>query len=156
MSEPLLLSPKEALPIIEDLLKSGASCPILVTGNSMLPFLHHEKETVIVSPVTSPLKRDDIIFYNRGTQITEKDGVRTEAPIVVLHRIYKLTDYGCITLGDAQTKKEPVKTAQILGVVTQVQKNGKTHSVNNIFYRFGVMVWRWLLPLRPYLLRLFR
>lgn len=163
MREPLFTSPKDALPVMRELLASGASFPIRVTGNSMVPFLHHGKETVTVAPVTRPLRKGDIVFYTRGTKNTvhaegkpgEGPAVESE-PILILHRVYRLTDYGFIALGDAQMKKEPVSTSQVLGVVTEVRKSGKCYSEDRIFHRFLVTLWRWLYPLRPHLMRFFR
>ncbi len=43
-------SVQEALPKIQALLQSGQACRLVVTGNSMLPFLRHEKDAVILAP----------------------------------------------------------------------------------------------------------
>ena len=60
------MPPEQALPRITALLEAGSSCRLVVTGNSMLPFLRHKRDAVILSPLSEPARRGDILFYLRG------------------------------------------------------------------------------------------
>ena len=55
----------EYMPVLQGILSEGRSVRFTVTGSSMSPFLIHERDSVIISPLSSPLKAGDIVFYQR-------------------------------------------------------------------------------------------
>ena len=153
------MSPKEALPKIEALIQEGISCPVVVTGNSMRPFLRSGEDTVIVSPVTGKIKRGDILLYRRcgfRTTVSSSPGSPNENPVPILHRVHNVRSDYYLMVGDAQVKKEPVPTDRVIGVVTQVLKKSKRIPVTDGFLRFKVFLWQLIRPLRPLILRFLR
>lgn len=134
----------ELLPIIEETLASGGTVKLPITGTSMLPLLRAGRDTVTLSPVTGDLQKFDIPFYRR------RDGA------FVLHRIVACTADNTYTLcGDNQwVLEEGIRAAQIIGVVSEITRNGKTFSVNSKKYKRYVRIWHWLLPVRKYIVKL--
>lgn len=137
-------SVQEALPKIQAILRSGKSCRLVVTGNSMAPFLRHEKDAVILTSCHA-VHRGDILFYFRSPEVC------------VLHRVCKVCRDGTLLLcGDAQSQREPVVPQQVIAKVSQVERNGKYVDCQRFSLRAAVWLWQMLRPVRPYLLLLLR
>lgn len=134
----------EMLPVIEETLAAGGTVKLPITGTSMLPLLRAGRDTVMLSPVTGDLQKFDIPFYRR------RDGA------FVLHRIVACTADNTYTLcGDNQWVLEGgIRAEQIIGVVSEITRNGKTFSVNSKKYKRYVRIWHRLLPLRKYIVKL--
>ena len=134
----------EMLPIIEETLAAGGTVKLPITGTSMLPLLYCGRDTVTLTAVTSPLKKYDLPLYRR------KDGA------FVLHRVVKVQADGTYTMcGDNQWVKEPnIHDEQLVGVVCEITRNGKTVSVQKKTYKLYTRVWHLLLPVRKYLVKL--
>ena len=128
---------KDIVPIMEEILESGGQCRLKVTGYSMTPILKHKRDSVVLTTAKGKvLKRGDIVFIKR------KSGE------YVLHRVYKILENGFIMNGDAQTWTEFVEFDQVIGIISQINRNSKDISVNNLFYKFIVNIWMLLRPLR--------
>ncbi len=137
-----LLSPEEALPRMTELLQSGKDCRLVVTGRSMLPFLRHKTDAVILTAFVPPAKKNEIVFYRRP------DGT------CVLHRVFRIEKDGTLFVcGDAQTALEPILPEQILARVTNIEKKGKIISCRDIWLRIAIWVWQRLIFCRPFLLK---
>lgn len=134
----------ELLPVIEETLAAGGTVKLPITGTSMLPLLVAGRDTVTLSPVTGDLQKFDIPFYRR------RDGA------FVLHRIVACTADNTYTLcGDNQwVLEEGIRAEQIIGVVSEITRNGKTFSVNSKKYKRYVRIWHRLLPVRKYIVKL--
>lgn len=140
-----IFPPGQALPRIAALLQEGLPCRLVVTGNSMFPFLRHKQDAVFLVPAEGGIQVGDILFYLRGP----------ETPI--LHRVHRLNSDGLLILcGDAQTGLEPVRREQVLAKVSHVERGGKVISCGAWHLRTAVTLWRWLHPIRPYLLAILR
>ena len=86
---------KDIVPIMEEVIKSGGSCKLRVTGYSMNPTLRHLKDSVVlVSPQKRKTLKNEIVFIKR------------DSGKHVLHRIIKIIDNG---LGPKE-KKENIPT----------------------------------------------
>ncbi len=138
------VSLSELLPVIEETLASGGTVKLPITGTSMLPLLRAGHDTVTLSPVTEKLQKFDIPFYRR------RDGA------FVLHRIVDCAADNTYTLcGDNQWVLEKgICDTQIIGVVTEITRNGRTFSVESKKYKRYVRVWHCLLPVRKYIVKL--
>lgn len=87
-------------------------------GNSMAPLIR-PRDLLVIKKVTAPLKQYDIPLYKR------KSGQ------YVLHRIVGEDKEGFITCGDNRTTLEyGVKKEQIIGVLTDIIRDGRTLSVD--------------------------
>lgn len=124
---------------IEQLLAEGKTIKIKPQGYSMYPlFVPGRDEACIERTDFSSLKRGDVILYRR------------DKSILVLHRIWKITDNSLYMVGDNQTEIEgPLRADQVRGKLTGFVRNGKFVDVKNPIYRFTSSLWLFLHPLRP-------
>lgn len=117
-------------------LENGGRAQLTVTGCSMLPMLHHRRDTVELIPVVGSQKPGDIILYRR------------ENGQYVLHRIIALSPEGYICSGDNQAMREPVAQEQLLAVVDGFTRKGKRYPLEHRGYRLYTWVWVKLFFLR--------
>lgn len=130
---------------IEKLLLEGNSIQFKPQGWSMYPTLVPGRDEVIVAPLDDDvkLKRSDVVLYRRMKENDEKD-------ILVLHRIWKVSEGGIYLVGDNQKEIEgPLGLAQMLGIADFLIIKGKKISVKNPWYRFRSRVWLMMRPFRP-------
>lgn len=128
---------------VSELITSGASVPMYVSGSSMNPFLISRRDVVWLSRCTdSDLKVGKIVLFRR------KNGS------LVLHRITKLLpEERIVVRGDAQTWTEEIKKEHIIAVVTDIQRKGVKRSVDSVYWKIVDTVWRMLTPLRSVFMR---
>ena len=121
---------------IEQLLKQGNVIRIKPQGTSMYPlFVPGRDEACIERTDFSSLKRGDVILYRR------------DKSILVLHRIWKITNNSFYMVGDNQTEIEgPLRADQVRGKLTAFVHNGKFVNVKNPIYRFTSSLWLFLRP----------
>lgn len=116
---------EELLPFIEEAFDNNKTFTIPITGTSMLPLLVQGRDTVTIKKIESPLSVGDLPLYRR------KDGA------FVLHRIIKVNNDGTYILcGDNQFIKETgITDNEMIGVVTDITRDGKNFSVTNKKYQ---------------------
>jgi hypothetical protein len=121
----------DMMPVIRETLAEGKSVRFNPQGTSMLPMLHPGRDTVVLSPLPETLKKYDLVLYQR------KDGS------FVLHRIVAVSQtYTC--MGDHQFHRETgLEQRQMIGLVTEFVRNGKTVKVTAPGYRIYCMVWHY-------------
>ena len=124
-------SEKDIVPIMEEVIKSGGSCKLRVTGYSMNPTLRHLKDSVVlVSPQKRAPKKDEIVFIKRDT------GKH------VLHRIRKIINDECFIMnGDAQMWTEIVRFDQVI-------------ACDSKRYKIYMKLWVLCKPIRPLIFRM--
>ncbi len=134
---------QEYLGMLKGLILEGKEVSLLVSGSSMSPFIIHQRDTVMLAPVSRPLKRGDIVFYQR----------RNAA--YVLHRICRVNADGTYDIiGDGQIEIERhVARRQIFAVVTMVRRKGRDIRPGDFWWGFFAHVWLRMIPLRPIALR---
>ena len=124
------------------LLEEAESVPLVISGNSMSPFLVHRRDTVYLSKITSPLKRGDMILYRR------------DSGAYILHRIWKAEGEPYCLEGDAQTAiAAGVRRDQVLAMVTAVCRKGKLLKKGSFWWMFFEKIWLGLISARPVLVR---
>jgi signal peptidase I len=124
------LSLEEIIPTIKESLASGSSVSFTVTGNSMLPMLHHGVDSVTLSPIGGRLKKYDLPFYRRG------DGK------YILHRVVRVLDDEYVIRGDnCDFIERGIKHGDVIGIVTAFTRKGKTHSTNEFSYKVYKHLW---------------
>lgn len=136
-------SEKDLVPIMEEVIKSGGSCKLRVTGYSMTPTLRHLKDSVVlVSPQKRKPKKDEIVF------------IRRDSGKHVLHRIRKIIDENSFIMnGDAQQWTEVVRFDQVIGVVESFYRGNKLISCDNKKYKIYMKLWVICKPIRPLIFR---
>lgn len=121
---------------LAETLRAGRPAATYTSGSSMEPLLYAHKTYVILEPVQGALKPGDLPIYQRP------DG------IYIIHRLIRQGETWCYTRGDNCLYGETIPKAWILGVVTQIQRNGKIIRVTDRTYRSYVRLWSVLWPLR--------
>ncbi len=133
---------EELYPIIKEKIDNGGTVGLPITGTSMLPLLVQGRDSVILSPAIN-VKINDIIFYRRDNGV------------FVLHRIIGIDDNGYVLCGDNQWNKEfGITDSHIIGVVTEIRRDGKTISVDDKKYVKYCNRWLRLFPIRRQMIRI--
>ena len=127
------------LGMVKEMVQEGRDVPITITGNSMSPFLIHGRDRVLLSKISQPLHKGDMVLYQR------RNGQ------YVMHRIRYIkkarTEYYMI--GDAQTVTEgPLAAEQMVAVVTAVCRKGKWLRQGNFWWEFFRRGWLHMVPVR--------
>lgn len=122
---------------LPQMLLEAESVPLVISGNSMAPFLVHGRDIVYLSKVTQPLKRGDMILYQRGSGV------------YVLHRIYRERNGSYDLVGDGQVGLEPgIRREQVFAIVKAVRRNGELLRKGSLCWEFFEHTWLTLLPFR--------
>ena len=135
----------EYMPILIDLINKGNTVPLLISGNSMCPFLVHHRDTIFISKPNKVLKKGDIVFFIR------KNGQ------YVVHRIHHKNNVGeLFIIGDGQTIIEgPIKQSQVFGVIYSVNRKNKYITNKNILWKFFSLIWIRMVNYRKYVLLMY-
>jgi len=129
---------------IEYLLKNGTPVGFKPQGTSMHPTIIAGRDSVIVEPLGDrKLKRGDVALYRR----------ELDAPILpgalILHRVCHVRSNGIYMVGDNEKKTEgPIPYDRFLGIMTCLNRNGKTISTKKLSYRLLSRIWLFLRPIR--------
>lgn len=137
-----VLDTQEFLDAVCQMLAEGRSnIPIPVTGGSMVPFLH-SGDTAFLSLPDSPLKRGDLVLYQRSSGR------------YILHRIQKVRkDGGLVMVGDAQQELELIPSqSQVCARVVSAIHKGKTCTPKSFRWWVYAHVWLRLRPFRHLLM----
>lgn len=162
----MLVSLEDMAPVIESSLQQGQEVVLTITGNSMSPFLRHQRDQVVLTAVDpTVLQPGDVPLYRRKNgqfvlhRIVERDdGIHRQRlidtePLPSAHRGAALH---FTMLGDAQTEPEPlIFTDQVIARATAFLRKGKRWDCDSRRYRRLVLRWHRLLPVRRTLLWLY-
>ena len=134
------------LPLVRKFIADGHTVTMPVKGYSMRPFLEHVRDQVTLDAFD---------------QLHVGDAVLAEIlpGHFVLHRIIHLNDDGFITMmGDVNLRgTEYCHISNVCGLVTEyVRPNNHVTLASNRWLRFCIRVWRHLLPIRRWLLYIYR
>ena len=144
---------QEYFELLKEISAQGRECHMLVTGNSMAPFLYHERDTVYFTKPPVRLKTGDIVFFQRKTGQ------------FVMHRIRRIVRtqrkpeecFEFYLVGDNQTEIEgPVYTEQIFAKITRVKRKGKILYPHNLCWFFFAHIWIYMIPVRRPLMQFYR
>lgn len=134
----------EYISMLRELLDAGQTVQLPVSGNSMLPLLIHNRDSVTLARPETPLKVGDIVLYQRPTGE------------YILHRICRITQAGIFCIGDAQQQVEgPIAPDAVFGRVTAAVRKGKTLTPGTPLWDFSARAWIRMIPCRHTLMRLY-
>lgn len=129
---------------VKEALRGGHSVLINVKGYSMRPFLESGRDKVRLSPV-STLQVGDAVLAEIW-----KD-------TYVLHRIVAIEGDGLTLMGDGNLRGvEHCRRSDVAGVVTCYVRRGRDIEASDPRLCRRVRLWRRLLPLRRYLLCVYK
>ena len=133
----------EYMAVLRELTEQGREVSLLITGNSMVPFLHHQRDYIFFKKPDRPLRKGYMVFYQR------LDGQ------YVMHRICKICSDGTLDIvGDGQWVIEHgIRPEQVFGLITKVRRKGKLLTEGDFCWEFFRRVWLRIIPLRKYLMK---
>lgn len=121
--------------VIEEQLDTHGVYASNTVGASMRPLLRNHQDMVIIYKPEGELKRYDVALYRVGTKY-------------VLHRVLLVKDDFYLIRGDNTFVMEKVPKSAVIGVMTEFNRGGKRHSVNEPFFRFYAWFWHFIYPIR--------
>ncbi len=105
-------------------------------GHSMMPLLRENRDLMVIEKKgPERCRKYDAVLFKQGDRY-------------VLHRILEVRDRDYYIVGDNCRKGDVVRDEQILGVLTQVVRDGKTIHVEDLAYQRYVRLWCGCFPLR--------
>ncbi len=112
-----------------------------ITGNSMNPLFSNQRDAVFLKKaVPEQIKKYDIILYK-------------SQGIYILHRVVSKKGALLIVRGDNTYTNEYLDIKDVLAVVDVYVRRDKSHSVNEVGYRFYSRFWTFVYPLRKFVRR---
>ena len=124
---------------VEEFLHEGKEVKMVPKGNSMLPFIKGGRDSVVLTSCDRPLEVGDIVLAKVGDRY-------------VMHRLFAVEGDKLTLMGDGNIAgKERCTRADVLALVKEIHKeNGKVRIPGKA--RF----WRWLRPVRRYILAFYK
>lgn len=131
------------------MVKSGVSVTFPVNGRSMLPFIVGGRDSVILEK-PKELRRGDVVLALVKTNSPEKH--------YVVHRIVSLNGEHVVLMGDGNLAlREYCDVPDVCAkVICVVKPNGKKYAMAAWRFRIAAKIWYILLPIRRYLLWIYR
>lgn len=134
----------EFVSMLREVTEEGKEVSMMVSGNSMSPFLINHRDYIKFKKADADLHRGDMVFYQR------------ENGQYVMHRVWKCCLDGYYIVGDNHTFIEgPIAREQIFGLVTMVNRKGKWIGPGDFWWEFFAKVWIRMIPLRPIVGRIY-
>ena len=107
-------------------------------GVSMRPLFKQNRDLVTIKPYHGRLKKYDVPLYPK------KNGSG-----YLLHRIIEVRENDYVIRGDNTFVKEyGITDDDIIGVLTDFKRKGKSYSVSHTGYRLYARIWNSIYPLR--------
>ena len=129
---------------ISRMLQSGNSVTLRAKGNSMLPFIVGERDTVVLQKAEAFAVGSVVLACLPGNRY-------------VLHRVYKMEGEHLVLMGDGNLHAtECCRREDVAGVVVKMVRDGRVIDITSSSERFRAALWRRLLPVRRYLLFVYR
>ena len=126
-----VISMQEMGEIIKMQLHSGGKVRFTPKGRSMMPMLRDNKDTVVLEKTKGKLNKYDLPLYQLA------DGS------YILHRVVRVCEDGSyIMCGDNRIVLEyGIRDDNIVGVVTEFIRKGKSYQCTDYRYRLYCFVW---------------
>lgn len=129
---------------IHRLVLEGRTVEIKAKGSSMRPFIQGGRDSVVLGPAHD-IRAGDILLC----RISQSD--------CVIHRLVRKEGDGLLLMGDGNLKGTEHCTAdKVVAKVIRIVGRKRTLSCDSPCFRFLSFLWWRLLPVRRYLLILFR
>ena len=139
----LSVANESLLPEVEKLLAEGIRVTLKVKGNSMLPFIRGGRDSVTLEAPAGI--SGDIVLARMGQGR------------YVLHRVIKIKNNIVVLMGDGNCRgTEQCLRSDICGRVITIVKPHKYISTDSSCRHMAGTVWRLLLPVRRWLLALYK
>lgn len=138
------ISNEALVPEIARLIDEGMEVTFKPKGSSMLPFIRGDRDSVILKKV-SDLKPGHIVL------------AKTDDSRYVIHRIERIEGDRLTLMGDGNIAgRETCRLGDVMGTAVRIVRNGKEVDCLSVSHLRMASVWRRLLPVRRYLLAIYR
>ena len=148
---------KDALIMAEAirLVGEGVSVTFPVNGRSMLPFIVGGRDSVILEKPVDLRVGDVVLAHAIPDNVAH---LKNAEKHYVIHRIVALSGENVVLMGDGNlVQREYCKRSEVYAkVVCVVKPNGKKCPTGAFWGRIAAKVWYILLPVRRYLLWIYR
>ncbi len=133
------------IPQIITLLDSGHTVTLMLRGISMRPFLEDNRDKALLKKA-SELNVGDVVL----AEIADKR--------YVLHRITEIEGDRVVLMGDGNLSTEQCRISNVHGYAVGFYRKGrsKIERTDSVKWKFYSFLWMHLLPIRRYLLFLYR
>ncbi len=122
--------------VIERELELHGSYASVTRGPSMRPLFKTSRDMVIIKKPTAAFKKYDVVLYTgAGNKYT-------------MHRIIAIKGDTLVIRGDNTYVKEYVPTSRVIGILTEFNRNGKHHTVDEFSFKVYSRVWNLIYPVR--------
>ena len=131
---------------IAEMLQQGHTVTMNIKGVSMRPFIEPTEDEVLLEPCRNPQKGDIVLAWANGERH-------------VLHRIYEKQGEVLTLMGDGNVRgTETCRCSDVVGRCRAIvhKKTGQQREAEGLAWQWQSRVWKSLLPLRRYLLALYR
>lgn len=129
---------------VTSLLQTGHRVKLRARGNSMLPFITGDRDSIILQKKKT-VHRGDIVL----ARIPDRG--------YILHRIIAIRDNEMTLMGDGNLQAtEQCNRDQICGTVIEIIRNGRYIRCSSVTEQCKAWLWMRLRPLRRYLLAICR
>lgn len=129
---------------VENLLRNGVNVTLKVKGNSMLPFIVGNRDSVVLFAARH-LQKGDMVLARLGDSR------------YVLHRIIHIHENKVTLMGDGNLKGvEYCHKSNISGKVIKIVRNGRYIDTDSRMERYKGTLWELLRPVRRYMLAIYR
>ena len=127
------------------LVNEGLEVTLLVRGWSMLPFIIGGIESAVLTR-PGKVSRGDVVL------------ARVAPGRCVLHRVMEITEEKVVLMGDGNIRgRELCRPEDILARTDEiVDENGRRRRLDTPARRRAARIWRWLLPVRRWLLAVYK
>lgn len=123
---------------IRQLISHGKTVTITVKGNSMNPFIVHERDQITLGP----WKKEDL---RKGTVALVKDSRNT----YLIHRIIRIDDETVTLLGDGNIGYTECATLDnVIGIMYSITRKGRIWRPEDRMWRIYSWFWSVLTPVR--------
>lgn len=128
---------REYVAVLKEMMEDGHEVSMTVVGTSMEPFLLHNRDKIYFRKPEGPIKKGDMVFYQRTTGA------------YVMHRVMKVKKQQYYMAGDHQTFLEgPIAEKQIFAKVVSVERAGAWLTEEDKRWKFYAGWWRRLFWIR--------
>lgn len=105
-------------------------------GGSMRPLFRTHRDVVVIVRADKELKPYDVALYK---------GFEGQ---YILHRVLTVRQDCYIIRGDNTFIKERVPKSAVIGVLSEFNRKGRAHTVNDFSYKLYSRLWRYIYPFR--------
>ena len=142
----IVIDTVEYVDMLRNLTESGNTVNMLISGNSMAPFLIHQRDYIYFEKPKRELKKGDPVFYQRDNGQ------------YIMHRICRVNPDGSYDMiGDNQRGIEKgIRRDQIFALIIMIKRKDKLIKPGDLWWEFFSKIWVNIIPCRGIVQKIYR